>query len=312
MTIQQLKDRLHGANVPLLTPFKADFSLDEEGFQRNLRFLIHAGIRGDEGFYIAGGSVGQGFALTMEERKRVFELAVEAAAGQAIIFCGCSHSGTELVIELARYAQKAGADGIMIAPPYYYRPSDKAILRHYLAVANAVDMPIMVYNTMWTAHVDMTPELIIELAKIPNAVALKECTPRFAQLRHVVGLVGDRMAIIEGNFAYYQPFGVAAGAVSSIDSVGNFDPWRALRLWRAEAAGDLKQGMAVVAECAPLLAALGEAARTGGVAQPVSAMKTCMELTGHAAGPSRLPLYQVSPEIRERLRVALVQMGLLN
>jgi len=142
MELAQLKKRIRGVNVVMVTSFRQDGSLDEEAIRKHTRFLIDQGIVEGSGVLIPGGSVGECFSMNLEERKKLAQIVVEEAAGKVPVFPGCNHSGTKLVIDLAQHAQNISADGVMVIPPYYWPPSSKVIIQHYKEVAEAIDIAV--------------------------------------------------------------------------------------------------------------------------------------------------------------------------
>jgi len=123
--------------------------------------MMDNGIVEGNGLFIVGGSTGELFSMKLEERKKVFEIAVDEVNGKTPVFCGCNHSGTDIAIELAKYAEDVGADGVMVTPPYYWStPDDETVFRHYKALGEKINIGIMIYNNPFIINNDLSVELV--------------------------------------------------------------------------------------------------------------------------------------------------------
>ena len=138
MNFQYLREKLVGIIVVTTTAFTSSYEIDREGIRRHTRFLIDSGIKEGMGVLLPTGSTGECPSLREDERKEVMKIVIDEARGEVPVVCGCNHTDTRVVIELAKFAQEAGADGVMISPPYYWKPSEDVIIRHYKKIAEEI------------------------------------------------------------------------------------------------------------------------------------------------------------------------------
>ena len=164
----QLKERLHGVNVIVVTPFDKNGEVDLEQVKVLTRNLIKNGIVDGTGVLVANGSFGECFSMSIEERKRVTSAVVDEANGRVPVVVGCNETNTGAVIDLAKNAQASGADGVMIMPPYYLPVSDEEILDFYRTVSQSIDIGIVLYNNE-DVSVDISSEVLEELLLVKDA-----------------------------------------------------------------------------------------------------------------------------------------------
>jgi len=160
-----------GVFTALVTPFQ-DGALDEDGFRRLVERQIEGGVHG----LVPVGTTGETATLTVEEHRRVTELCIETARGRAPVIAGCGGNSTAEVIELLRHAKAVGADGALVVTPYYNRPSQEGLYRHYAALNEAVQIPILIYNVPSRTGVDIANDTVARLARLPNIVGIKDAT----------------------------------------------------------------------------------------------------------------------------------------
>ena len=309
MSFEKLKKRVVGVNVVVITPFKEDKTLDEEGLRENLRFMMDNGLVEGNGVFIIGGSTGELFSMKVEERKRIFKIAVDEVNGKAPVFCGCNHSGTDIVIELARFAEDVGADGVMVTPPYYWTaPDDETVFRHYKALGEKINIGIMIYNNPFIVNKDLSVELVKRMiAEIPNLVAIKECSIDLLKFERMLREVGDKISFINGNGEFIEPYAYMMGSVGYISGIANFMPKEAVELHKNCLKGDYEKGKQYHLRLAPYLDFLLSV--TSGNA--ITVLKETMNILGRPAGPVRPPLIPLTPEQKETLKNILKKMGLL-
>ena len=165
------RPRFKGAIPALVTPFK-DGAIDEAAF----RGLVERQIRGGVKALVPVGTTGEGSTLSHEEHRRVVELCVETAAGRVPVIAGAGSNSTEEAIGLVRHAKEVGADAALVVTPYYNRPSQEGLYRHFKAINDAVDLPVVLYNVPARTSVDLSNETVARLAKLPNIVGIKDAT----------------------------------------------------------------------------------------------------------------------------------------
>ena len=178
------RENLRGIWAAALTPFDPNtLAIDEAAVRRNFRHWMDD-LKID-GFFVAG-KQGEFFSLSIPERKRVFEITMEETQGKAGAILSCSDQNMDVVLELARHAEKAGADAVLIVTPYYNKPNQEGLYQHFKAIAEAVDIPVILYNVPGRTVADMSNDTIVRLAQIPGIVGVKDATGNIAR-----GIVPD-------------------------------------------------------------------------------------------------------------------------
>lgn len=288
-----------GAMTALVTPFR-DGKVDDAALARLVETQIAAGIDG----LIPCGTTGEAPTLEVEEQAHVIRLVVETTKKRVPVIAGTGSNSTAHTIALSKTAREAGADGLLIVTPYYNRPTQDGLIRHYKAVAEAVPLPIIVYNIPGRAGVDMGVDALVRLAsEQPRIVAVKEATGSVARAQEIIRRLGDRLPVLSGedalNLAIY-----AVGGKGCISVASNVLPAQVAKAWDAAAAGDFVRARAIHFETLALVEALfSETSPT-----PV---KAALALMG-AIGPEiRAPLYPMTGPARERLRAILAEHGLV-
>ncbi len=310
MQVEELHRKMKGVMVVMTTPFKANFELDTEGLRKNVQFLIGSGIKTGNGVLIPGGSNGECHLLRISERKKIAEIVVEEANGEVPVLVGCNHTGTGIVIELAQYAEEAGADGIMLAPPYYWRLSEKTIINHYKAVADSISIGMMVYNNSSVAQVDLSIEAMKELAKVANIIAIKDCSGDLPKSERMVRELGDKIAVLNGNGESWEPYCALMGKVGLISGMAQFAPKIALELYLASKEGDFKKAVDIRNKISPFIDFYKDVTATYDRSAQTVINKEAQNILGIPAGPPRLPLLPLPDELGEKLRGILQNMGL--
>ncbi len=312
MELAKVKERLCGVNVVMVTPFRKDGSLDEEAIRRHARFLIDRGIVEGSGVLIPGGSTGECFSMTLEERKKLAQIVVEESAGRVPVFPGCNHSGTRLVIELAQHAQNIGADGVMVICPYYWPPSPEATIQHYKELAEAVDIGIMIYNNPTVSKFDLSVNTMKKLAEIENVVALKECTESLSKFGWMVRALGDMVVMFNGKGSRFEPSASIMGTKGFSSSEANFVPKLTVDIYQAASRGDFGKVEETCSRLRPYLDLLVEYCSSAGWAQLASFVKEAMNIMGLPGGAVRTPTLPVGSEYRKRLESVLNAGGFLT
>jgi 4-hydroxy-tetrahydrodipicolinate synthase len=304
MNVEQAKKLIRGPMVAVATPFKDNYELDTDGLRRNIRYMIDNGVKRGRGVLLVAGAGGEFPVMSREERMTVMRVAVEAAQGQVPVMTSTQHTDIRETLELAKYAEAVGIEGIQVAPTYYYEPTDDDIVRLFEAVSRVIkDMPMLIYNTWWsTPH--MKPALLRRLAQIPNAVALKWSAPTLGQFYEGLWEFADTFAIVDNNFGILISHPL--GATSWITHLTGFFPQYSLQIQDALDAGDYKK----VAELQKgfkrewLTFRHHVEAYTGGEG---AFIKAAMQVCGLAAGPVRPPSKSVSKELYEECRQLLLK-----
>lgn len=292
----------YGPMPAIVTPFADDGEIDEAAFTENVTGLLSAGATG----FIVGGCTGEFWAMTNEERTRLFRVASGAVNGRATVIAGTSAIRVDDVIELTRAAQAAGCDGALMLPPYFVELTEAEICRHFETVSAAVDLPIMLYNIPQFCNNAITPELASRLAEIDSIVAIKESAGNWVNFHRTLMAVGDRLRVFCGPSTVYGVPAYAAGADGFIDCFPNV--WRpgGLDLYHAAADGDLERARALQEIGVKLTQLFTSEGRT-----LYSATKAGMAILGYPGGVPRPPLAPTGPAEAEGLRRGLRDLGLL-
>jgi 4-hydroxy-tetrahydrodipicolinate synthase len=286
--------KVEGIYVSIVTPFTRKYILDVEGFKEHIEAVVESDLQG----VVIAGTNGEFSSLSTEERKILYKSAVETASGRKRVICNVGCEGTEETISLASFCRDAGADALMITPPYFVFPTDEGIIRHYEMIAKVVDLPIVLFNIPYFGHPNLTPELVHKLAEIDNIVALKESNTSINQLIDQIELNGERISVMSGLGANFLP-AMAAGAKGLVTTWPEFVPDTANRLYGLIQEGDLKTAMEVHTKVSRLARSMGDASK----------IKAGFEMIGKSAGPPRLPLLPAAKGERQRIKKALLGLG---
>jgi 4-hydroxy-tetrahydrodipicolinate synthase len=221
-----------GVITALITPLR-DGKVDEAAFTRLLERQIAAGIHG----VVPMGTTGESASLSLDEHKRVVELCVQVAAGRTRVIAGAGSSATEKSIELVRHAKTVGADGALVVTPYYNRPSQAGLALHFEAIAEAVQLPVLLYNVPGRTGVDMSNETVARLAAHPNIVGIKDATGDLGRVSWMRANIAGQFDLISGDDPSYLGYH-AQGGVGVISVTSNVAPEAMVALHEAAAAGD--------------------------------------------------------------------------
>jgi len=308
MKPDELKQNLKGVVVIMMTPFTEDLEVHEQAAAKNLRYMIDHGIRTGQGGVIVTGSVGECYAMANDERKRMMDLAVAEAKGDVPILIGCNHSSTRAAIDLAKHAEKVGADGLMLLPPVYAIPPQEKIYEWYRAIAAETSLGILVYNNPLMVPVDMSVELLSRMAEtIPNIVAVKECSENICRLDEGYHVLRPRLVMINGNCEEDEPCATLRGAAGYTTCLGNFTPEVCLELYHAGQRGDWDRAWEVHWQLMPLLEFMG---RMHGDFRYF--VKIAQEMIGLYGGPVLPPALEPTAEDRQGIEKLVRGAGLVS
>ncbi len=312
MKPQELKQALHGISAIAVTPMTRDLKVDYDKMARHIESLIRRGINTTNNCtLVVGGSTGECGAMTIDERKQLIRIAVEAAGDKLPIIAGCNHSNIVDVMDLLADAEKAGAAGAMVLSPYYYVPTNDAVLRFYKTISKASGLGIMLYNNLEVTHKDVPETVMEELINESNVVGIKECTPNFVKMERVVRKVGDKIAVVNGHGEFLEPFAALAGTVGFISSTSNFAPGIAVDIWKARSTGDYARAKKLRDRLTPYLDLAAEESATGGEPVVLAILKRAATLVGSDCGYGRIPLPEITPELDKKIGRMLEQVGLV-
>jgi 4-hydroxy-tetrahydrodipicolinate synthase len=285
-----------GVLPAIITPFKEDYSLDEEGLRRNIEFLDKTGIAG----IVPCGTTGEAPTLTFEEHKKVVEIAVDCS--KVPVVAGTGSNNTKEALELTKHAADVGANAALLIAPYYNRPNDRGLLEHFKAIAEKCNIPLILYNIPKRTGTDIRPDLVAKLAKIKNIVGIKEASGSLSQVSQVIELTrSNGFTVLSGDDDLTLPI-MSLGGAGVISVIANVAPRKTVAMVDAMARGDLAQAQKMHYELAPLVRSMFLETN------PIP-VKTAHRIMGLAAGPLRLPLAPMAEEKEKILREIIEKMG---
>jgi 4-hydroxy-tetrahydrodipicolinate synthase len=287
-----------GVITALVTPLRDD-AVDEEALRRLIDEQIANGVDG----LVPVGTTGESPTLTVEEHIRVIELTVQATKKRVPVIAGTGSNSTRETIELSQAARKVGADGLLLVTPYYNKPSQDHLVRHFKAVTEAVPLPTVLYNVPGRTACDLLPETLARLCEVPEIVGVKEATGSTLRASQILARTGDRLALLSGDDATAFPI-FALGGKGVISVVSNVAPREFSAMWDAAAAGDWKKARELHYKLLPLSEGLFVEAN------PVP-VKAALAMMGRMADELRPPLYPLADAHREKLRGQLRDLALL-
>jgi 4-hydroxy-tetrahydrodipicolinate synthase len=279
----------------IVTPFRADGTVDLDAFRR---LAIHLVDHGSDGLVVCG-TTGESPTLSDEERFELFSAAIEAVGDRAVVVAGTGTYSTAHSIHLTRQAAELGVDGVLVVTPYYNLPPQHAIVAHFRAIAAATDLPVVVYNIPGRVVRNIEPQTVAELAEIPNVRAVKQANADLEQARRIVELGLDLYA---GDDDLLLPF-LRLGGVGGICVHTHVVGPQVRELVTRFRAGDVDGAERVEAELRPSIELLR-------VQTNPIAIKAALNLLGHEVGGHRLPLVEATDDERLRVRDCLERLGL--
>jgi 4-hydroxy-tetrahydrodipicolinate synthase len=289
-----------GSLVALITPMRADGAIDERGFASFIDWQIQQGTHG----IVPVGTTGESPTLSHDEHKRVVEIAVEVARGRVPVIAGAGSNSTREAIELAAHAKRAGADATLVVTPYYNKPTQEGLFLHYRAIADAVELPLIIYNIPGRSVVDMSVETMERLARHPNIVGVKDATANLARPLHTRRACGEAFCQLSGEDHTVVPF-LAAGGHGCISVTANVAPRLCSEIHMAWQQGRVADAIGLQDRLLPLHDAMFAETSPGPV-------KYAASLLGLTAPHCRLPLAPVAEATAARVRAAMAEVGLLN
>lgn len=286
-----------GSIVAIVTPFK-DGKLDEKTLEALVAWHIEQGTDG----LVPCGTTGESPTLSEAEHKRVVDICVAGAKGKIPVIAGAGSNSTDHAIHLAKLAKTAGADAILVVTPYYNKPTQEGLFRHFKAIHDATDLPLVIYNIPGRSIVDMTVETMARLAKLPHIVGVKDATSDLVRPIRTRLAIGSEFCQLSGEDGTAIPF-LAAGGHGCISVTANVAPKLCADMQRAWRNGDLKTASALQDKLTPLHSSLFCETSPGPV-------KYAMSLIGKCSAEVRLPLCEIAEASKQRVQAAIAQVGL--
>ncbi|OCO98066.1 MULTISPECIES: 4-hydroxy-tetrahydrodipicolinate synthase [unclassified Ensifer] len=284
--------RLEGAITALVTPFR-DGRVDVVGLMSLVEWQIRHGISG----IVACGTTGEAPTLSRTERSLVIERCVEVAERKIPVIAGTGTNSTETTIELTAEAKALGADAALVVAPYYSKPSQEGLYRHFEAVTKAVDLPIIVYNVPSRTGVDLAARTIERLASLPGIVGIKDATGDLSRFLTSPAAVKTRLRQLSGHDQTALPFNICGGH-GTISVASNVVPRLVVAMHQAIATGNIAAAIAIHERLRPLLTALERETNPGPI-------KYALHLVRALRPDLRLPLTPIAPETAAEIRAAL-------
>jgi 4-hydroxy-tetrahydrodipicolinate synthase len=290
-----------GCGTALVTPFRLDLSLDENALRRLVQRQIGAGTN----FLVPCGTTGESPTLSAAEQRRVVEITIEEARRTKVpVVAGAGGNNTAHVIEMAREFEQLGADGILSVAPYYNKPTQEGLYQHFKAIAEAISLPIILYNIPGRTGVNIETVTVARLAEIENIVGVKEASGNIAQMAAVLASVPKRFAVLSGDDGITIPL-MALGGRGLISVVSNEIPAEMTRIVQLCLAGDFASAREIHERYFRLMEANFVETNPGPA-------KAAMALMGLLEPVFRLPIVAPKPDNLAKIRSALEGVGLLQ
>ncbi len=289
-----------GCGTALVTPFRADLSLDEPALRRLVRRQIDAGIN----FLVPCGTTGESPTLTREEHLRVVEIAIEEAKGKVPVLAGAGGYNTHEVIELAQTIERMGADGILSVTPYYNKPTQEGLFQHYKAIACAIRIPIIVYSVQGRTGVNVEPDTLARLATIENIIGVKEASGNISQMAQVIYQVPEDFLVLSGDDSITLPL-IALGGRGIISVASNEIPAEMTAIAQLCLGGDFAGARELYRKYLPLM-------EINFVESNPIPVKAAMGIMGLLTPVWRLPMVPPKPENLKKIEIVLDGAGLLS
>ena len=240
-----------GMATAIVTPMKNDGTVDYEAMGRFIDFQIENGINA----LVVMGTTGENATLEPEEQKEVIAFTVKHTAGRVPVIAGTGTNNTAHVLENTKNACEAGVDGILVVTPYYNKATQSGLIKHFTMIADASEVPVILYNVPGRTGCALTPKTVAALAEHPNIVGLKEATGNMAQMVEIMNLCGDKIDVYSGEDALTVPM-MAMGGAGTISVLSNVMPAESVAMTDACKAGDFKTAAAMQCKFLPLINAL--------------------------------------------------------
>lgn len=289
-----------GSITALITPMNRDGSLDFASFEK----LVDWQIREGTSALCAVGTTGESPTLSHAEHHAVVERTIKVSAGRVPVIAGAGSNSTSEAVDLAQYAEKAGASAVLVVAPYYNKPTQEGLYRHYIAIADAISIPVILYNIPGRSIVDISVETMARLARHPNIIGVKDATANLLRPLQVRRAVEKRFNQLSGEDGTAVAF-LAAGGDGCISVTANVAPALCANVQKAWQEGRVQDAIAIQDKLLPLHDTLFCESN------PAPA-KYAASLLGLAGETCRLPLAPLTEPSREKVRAALVDIGLLN
>lgn len=283
----------------MVTPFKADMSIDWKRAEEIADYLVKNGSEG----LVVHGTTGESPTLTHEEEYELYRVVKKTVGGKCKIIAGTGSNSTATTIKSTKEAEKIGVDGIMIVVPYYNKPSQEGLYQHYKAVAENTSLPIIIYNIPGRTGINMTPETTARLAGIKNIIGLKDAAGSLDQTSTTRQLCPKDFTIWSGDDSLTLPM-LSVGAIGIISVASHIVGKEISQMVNAYHAGDIKKATEIHLRLMPIFKVLF-------ITSNPSPLKYALELIGQPVGKTRLPLVEPSEKEKEQIKKVMKDLGLV-
>lgn len=289
-----------GAGVALVTPFKENGEVNYE----KLEEIVEEQIAGGTDAIIACGTTGEASTMTHEEHLEVIEYICRVTKKRIPVVAGTGSNCTETAVYLSAEAEKRGADGLLLVSPYYNKATQKGLMAHFTAVADAVKIPVILYNIPGRTGVTIKPETIAALCRdVDNIVGVKEASGNFSAIATLMSLSDGKVDLYSGNDDQIVPL-LSLGGKGVISVLSNVAPRQTHDICASYFAGDVKTSASLQLKAIPLITELFSEVN------PIP-VKAAMNMMGKGVGPLRMPLTEMEPQNQEKLKKAMADYGIL-
>lgn len=290
-----------GAGVAIVTPMKENYEVDYDVLERNINYQIENGTD----CIVIAGTTGESSTLSEREHMDVVKAAVEFTKHRVPVIAGTGSNSTQTAIELSQSADEDGVDGVLIVTPYYNKATQNGLIAHYTAVANAVKVPVIMYNVPSRTGCALNPETIAHLVKnVDNIVGVKDATGNLSHAAQVMSLCDGNIEMYSGNDDQVLPL-LSLGGIGVISVLSNIAPRQTHDMVMEFLEGDRAKAMKIQVDAIPLINALFSEVN------PIP-VKAAMNMFGMEAGPLRLPLTEMEEAHQAVLRQEMIKFGLLK
>lgn len=287
-----------GCCTAMATPFTED-GINYTEFEKLINDQIKAGIDA----ILVCGTTGESSTMSTEEKKSAIKFAVEVAQKRVPVIAGTGGNNTKSVIEMSKYAESVGVDGILVVTPYYNKTTQAGLVAHYSAIASSTSLPIILYSVPSRTGVNILPETCLELSKIDNIVAIKEASGNLSQIAKIASLCGDNLHIYSGNDDQVLPT-LSLGGLGVISVISNLAPAKFTKMTHNFFDGNFEEAKKIQLESLELIDALFCEVN------PIP-VKAGLNMMNYNFGIPRLPLIEMSDKGKDKLKIALKNYGLI-
>lgn len=288
---------IKGIIPAMVTPLDEGEELDEAALRRLVNYLIEGGVHG----LFPIGSQGEFYAFTPDEKRRVWEIVVEEVAGRIPVYAGTGAITTRQVVELNKIAEDAGADAVSVLTPYFIHPTEKELYHHYTTIADATNLPVLLYNNPGRTGVKLSPALVSRLAEHSNIMGIKDSGGDLTLTIEMIQGADDNFAVLMGRDSLIYA-GLHHGIKGAIAATANVVPALVVEIYQAFQERDLRRSLAAQEKLLPLRLAFDLGTF------PV-VVKDALNMIGISAGPPRRPLHSLTGDAKDKLREVLREVG---